>query len=108
MWGGTQGGALSPWQGAVCGSLSGAIAGAVTTPLDVAKTRIMLGVDSQGVPYTQMGDTLRRVYAEGGLQGLYAGLTPRVFWISLGGLVFFGAYEKAKQEIGVFEKQLLQ
>lgn len=31
------------WQAAACGSLSGAIAGALTTPLDVLKTRTQVG-----------------------------------------------------------------
>lgn len=26
----------------------------------------------------------------------FAGLTPRVLWITLGGFIYFGAYEKAK------------
>lgn len=31
------------YESAICGSFSGAIAAAVTTPLDVMKTRLMLG-----------------------------------------------------------------
>lgn len=34
---------VSPFQAAACGSLSGAIAGAITTPLDVLKTRTQVG-----------------------------------------------------------------
>ena len=33
---------MDPWQGAVCGACAGAVAAALTTPLDVAKTRVML------------------------------------------------------------------
>lgn len=87
---------LQPWQGAVCGSIAGAFSGGVTTPLDVVKTRLMLGADANGVPYTGMRETARRVYAEGGVSALYSGLTPRVIWITLGGLVYFGAYEHIK------------
>ncbi len=36
------GGRLEAWQGAVCGAVAGGIAAGCTTPLDVAKTRIML------------------------------------------------------------------
>ena len=38
-----QGSDTTPMQGAICGSISGAISSAVTTPLDVVKTRMMLG-----------------------------------------------------------------
>jgi solute carrier family 25 S-adenosylmethionine transporter 26 len=34
-----------PWESAAMGSVAGGIAAAITTPLDVAKTRIMLGSD---------------------------------------------------------------
>lgn len=95
LWAAEQGSPLQPWQGAVCGSVSGAFAGAITTPLDVAKTRLMLGADSKGVPYSGMFNTLQRVHAEGGVQHLFSGLAPRVIWISIGGLVFFGIYETA-------------
>eukprot|EP00928_Gymnodinium_smaydae_P058773 TRINITY_DN4197_c1_g1_i2.p1 TRINITY_DN4197_c1_g1~~TRINITY_DN4197_c1_g1_i2.p1 ORF type:complete len:293 (+),score=71.83 TRINITY_DN4197_c1_g1_i2:71-880(+) len=79
-----------PWQGALCGSISGGFSAAVTTPLDVAKTRRMLGQGTGGLV-----ETLQTVYGEAGVNGLFRGVAPRTFWISIGGFVFFGAYEKS-------------
>ena len=114
-------------EAAVCGSVSGAIAAAATTPLDVIKTRLMLGTDIHGKPYMGAIDTFTRVLQEGkdrikehgnvkGVVGdssvsvarmkppilgayniFFSGVGPRVTWISIGGFVFFGAYEQAKQ-----------
>jgi solute carrier family 25 (mitochondrial S-adenosylmethionine transporter), member 26 len=39
---------------------------------------------------------LKSLYAEGGIRVLFSGVQPRVMWISIGGFVFFGAYEKVK------------
>ncbi|XP_069693393.1 S-adenosylmethionine mitochondrial carrier protein homolog isoform X2 [Periplaneta americana] len=81
----------------VCGSLSGAVAAAATTPLDVAKTRIMLAkknIHSKGdCAKLRTTSMLVHIYKEGGIQGLFAGFVPRVIWITLGGAVFFGAYQ---------------
>eukprot|EP00730_Choanoeca_flexa_P008227 TRINITY_DN12464_c0_g1_i1.p2 TRINITY_DN12464_c0_g1~~TRINITY_DN12464_c0_g1_i1.p2 ORF type:complete len:278 (+),score=62.44 TRINITY_DN12464_c0_g1_i1:4909-5742(+) len=77
---------------AVCGSLAGGVAAAVTTPLDVVKTRIMVYNDSRG-----MLEVLRHVYATEGMATLFSGIVPRVTWISIGGAVFFGAYETFKR-----------
>lgn len=60
--------------------------------------------DIHGVPYKGIADTLRRLYAEA--QGssmrkvLFAGVEPRIMWLSIGGLVFFGAYEQALRIVG--------
>jgi len=93
VWSAQQGSPLQGWQGAVCGSAAGAMAAGVTTPLDVAKTRMMLGNDAKGVPYTEMLDTLRRIHADGGTRGLYAGFLPRVWGMGIGGLIYFSFYE---------------
>ncbi|KAK3918747.1 S-adenosylmethionine mitochondrial carrier protein [Frankliniella fusca] len=90
---------LLPWEGALCGAIAGGFSAAITTPLDVAKTRIMLYSKSShnpiALPHEVPGviDTLRTVYRGEGIQGLFSGITPRVIWITIGGLIFFGVYE---------------
>jgi solute carrier family 25 S-adenosylmethionine transporter 26 len=97
VWGDWQGQPTNPAQGAMCGSAAGAIAGGLTTPLDVAKTRIMLEKPEEGVEPRYKGtvSTLRLIAAEEGPLALYKGITPRVTWITIGGFIFFGAYETA-------------
>ncbi|CAM9948956.1 unnamed protein product [Ectocarpus sp. 6 AP-2014] len=95
-WAKRRGGPLEPYEAAGCGSVSGAFAAAVTTPMDVVKTRLMLGTDKHGETYRGLGDTFRRVYTEEGAAALMSGVTPRVTWIGIGGFVFFGVYEGAK------------
>lgn len=84
---------VTPVQAAACGSVSGGIAAALTTPLDVLKTRLMLGVDKSGKAYTSATDVLQRTISQEGAAALFSGVQPRVMWISIGGFVFFGAYE---------------
>lgn len=82
---------------AACGSFSGAVAGGLTTPLDVLKTRLMLGMDKDGIPYRNVADVFKRTIEQEGRAALWKGIEPRVMWISIGGFVFFGAYEGSKQ-----------
>jgi solute carrier family 25 S-adenosylmethionine transporter 26 len=84
----------SPGQSSLCGAMAGGFAAAVTTPLDVAKTRIMLA--PLGSPEASMGifRMLKHVRAQNGPKGLFAGVVPRTAWITIGGAVFFGMYEK--------------
>ncbi|CAJ0930505.1 unnamed protein product, partial [Mesorhabditis belari] len=88
----------SPIEGAAFGSLAGLTAAALTTPLDVAKTRIMLN----RATYTpRILETLFEIHREGGVRALFSGIVPRMCWMSIGGFVFFGAYETAKYTLSL-------
>ena len=94
-WLGGEGVACPPWAAAACGALCGGFAAGCTTPLDVAKTRMMLGKDAQGADYTGTLNVLKRIPTEEGWAKLFSGIQPRVMWITIGGFVYFGAYEGA-------------
>jgi len=72
------------------GSVSGAVAAGVTTPLDVLKTRMMLS--RERIP---VGVLLVRILRESGPRAFFAGMGPRILWISAGGAVFLGSYQWA-------------
>lgn len=96
-WGKVQGSETTVTQGATCGSVAGAIAAAVTTPLDMVKTRMMLGArNAAGELYVGTLASLQMVAKEEGIAALFSGIGPRVGWITIGGYVFFGAYEQAQ------------
>jgi len=85
---------LDNWQTFACGSMAGGITAAVTTPLDVVKTRLMTAAPGQ---YSGFLNCVASVTAEEGLAVLFQGVVPRVVMISIGGAVFFGAYETTKK-----------
>lgn len=87
----------TPIEGAICGSLSVGISAAITTPLDVAKTRIMLSNTSAEKEEVKISIMLREVYRECGVRGLFAGFLPRVGGFTISGFVFFGIYEKIRE-----------
>ncbi|KAF9431005.1 hypothetical protein BGZ94_000472 [Podila epigama] len=92
---------VDAWEAAIFGFISGGIAAAFTTPLDVVKTRLMLsqknpnGVQSSAY-YSGIIPTFKRILAEEGPRALFLGIGPRVMWISIGGSIFLGVYEKAE------------
>jgi solute carrier family 25 S-adenosylmethionine transporter 26 len=73
--------------GAVCGGA----AGAITTPLDVAKTRVMLQEAEGSLPVV-----VARIAREEGMMALFRGVGPRVLFLSTGGFVFIGAFHAAQ------------
>ncbi|XP_029672998.1 S-adenosylmethionine mitochondrial carrier protein homolog isoform X4 [Formica exsecta] len=87
---------IYPVESAICGAISGSISATVTTPLDVAKTRIMLANRTMLSSQLTILNILHDIYIENGFRGLFAGLGPRITWITLGGFIFFGVYEEAR------------
>ena len=82
------------------------VTGAVTTSLDVVKTRLMTqGAEGRGTGrgdgrrYRGVADCVARMVREEGAFSLLKGIQPRVTFIGIGGGVFFFALEAAK---GVF------
>ena len=81
---------VSGWESGIFGSIAGAVAAGVTTPLDVLKTRMMLAKERQA-----MIPLLVSIFSESGPRAFFAGLGPRVLWISAGGAIFLGSYQWA-------------
>ncbi|KIP06836.1 hypothetical protein PHLGIDRAFT_128022 [Phlebiopsis gigantea 11061_1 CR5-6] len=87
-------------EAAVCGSISGGIAAAATTPLDVLKTRVMLDMrDASKGAMPSVLNRFKQIYHGEGISALFAGVVPRTMWISAGGAVFLGVYEWAVQSM---------
>ncbi|NXE89755.1 SAMC protein, partial [Menura novaehollandiae] len=97
LWSWKQGHVVDSWQSAVCGAFAGGVAAAVTTPLDVAKTRIMLAKAGSSNARGNVLAALGGIWRTQGLSGLFAGVVPRMAAISLGGFIFLGTYEKTRQ-----------
>ncbi|XP_071837250.1 mitochondrial S-adenosylmethionine carrier protein-like isoform X1 [Apostichopus japonicus] len=95
-WSTHQGGPVDAWQSGICGAVSGGTAAAITNPLDVVKTRIILASQNSETAKGNVRFALVEVFRQEGFRGLFAGVLPRVMWISIGGAIFLGAYEKVK------------
>ncbi|KAI9731336.1 MAG: S-adenosylmethionine transporter [Cirrosporium novae-zelandiae] len=83
-------GTVTAIESAVFGSIAGAVAAGVTTPLDVLKTRMMLARER---PKGGMVGMLTQILRESGPRAFFAGIGPRMIWISLGGAIFLGSYQ---------------
>ena len=81
---------ITSFESAVFGSVAGAVAAAATTPLDVIKTRMMLSARGETIV-----SLFVRILHEKGPRAFFAGLGPRILWISAGGFVFLGSYQLA-------------
>ncbi|KAJ2557824.1 hypothetical protein EV175_001115 [Coemansia sp. RSA 1933] len=95
----------------IAGAGAGCVSSVVTCPLDVVKTRLQY----QGVlhekyrlqgfkPYKGTMNTLRRIYTEEGVYGLYRGLAPMLMGYLPTWGIYFAAYESLKRELSALDR----
>ncbi|KAK2650122.1 hypothetical protein Ddye_017611 [Dipteronia dyeriana] len=60
------------------GFIAGTIAAAATCPLDVAKTRRQIEKDPMKALHMNTRQTLKEIWRDGGMRGLFTGIGPRV------------------------------
>ncbi|XP_024399995.1 uncharacterized protein [Physcomitrium patens] len=79
------------------GALAGAVACTLTTPLDVAKTRVMTQNPSDPLVYMGLQATLQKIWLEEGIAGFGRGMVPRVLYKVPASAVFLVCYEAIKR-----------
>ncbi|KAI0741931.1 mitochondrial carrier [Daedaleopsis nitida] len=95
-------GAYSPATHVVAGGLAGAVAGAVTTPLDVAKTILQTRGSSHDPEIRHcrgLAHAFRIIWARDGLKGFSRGLAPRVLTFMPSNALCWLSYEFFKVAI---------
>eukprot|EP00249_Psilotum_nudum_P014577 c24897_g1_i1 orf=1510-2538(+) len=82
----------------IAGGAAGALAGAVTTPLDVVKTRLQCqGVNgAERFSNSSIGDALKKIIAKEGLAALLKGLKARVLFHTPAAAICWSTYESTK------------
>lgn len=93
---------LPPLEGALAGAASTAIAQLITTPLDVVRNRVMAGEEPENEKSSTYIGSLVKLAQEEGVEGLFAGASPRVGKAILSGAIQFATYEETKQKINDF------
>jgi len=78
-----------------CGEVAACL---VRVPTDNIKQNMQVGKYrslSGALASTLKAGGISKITRDEGAAALFKGLTPRVGWITVGGFIFFGAYEKA-------------
>jgi solute carrier family 25 iron transporter 28/37 len=94
-------GTYSPSTHFIAGAGAGALAAAITTPFDVAKTLLNTQeVTGSGRTYmTGLPTAMRTIYSVGGLSGFAKGLTARVAFTAPAAAISWSVYEFFKHTL---------
>lgn len=76
---------------------AGSVAAAVTTPFDVAKTKLQ--TSAAGSPKVSLAATLTSIWRQGGVPGLFTGVGPRTTRTAGGYAIVMSMYELVKEVV---------
>lgn len=79
------------------GAVAAIIAGFVTCPLDVLKTRLMTQNFKMGSAKNMVG----QIYSEAGVSSFFKGAAFRCGVLSFGGIIYFGSLQKTRNLLGI-------
>ncbi|CAG8444865.1 5544_t:CDS:10 [Acaulospora morrowiae] len=87
----------------IAGAVAGCVSSIVTCPLDVVKTRLQnqgrYSNDCRVPLYNGTGGTLKRIWTEEGIRGLYRGLGPTLYGYLPTWAIYFSAYDYFKSTL---------
>eukprot|EP00164_Ancoracysta_twista_P021938 GFYU01040146.1.p1 GENE.GFYU01040146.1~~GFYU01040146.1.p1 ORF type:complete len:301 (-),score=45.87 GFYU01040146.1:134-1036(-) len=82
----------------ICGASAGALASALTNPMDVVKTRMQVqGKNYEGKKYKNAMDAVRTMLREEKPRVFMSGVTARIWWIAPNTAITIAAYEACKK-----------
>ncbi|GJD07654.1 Probable S-adenosylmethionine carrier 2, chloroplastic [Galdieria sulphuraria] len=83
------------------GAFAGGLVGALTTPFDVVYTRLV----TQPSTYFSVSQTLKLIYQQEGVKGLFRGILPKVAWEAANSGVFFLVFDGLMQSFDTVKSQ---
>lgn len=86
----------SLWADSIAGAGGGIVCTLVCSPLDVAKTRLQIQSNIGVNKYQGMYGTLRTIWLEEGIRGLYRGLEPSLLTVPLFWAIYFPMFNGIK------------
>ncbi|KAI8836927.1 mitochondrial carrier domain-containing protein [Chytriomyces cf. hyalinus JEL632] len=89
----------STFHNAIAGFSGGVITTAFLQPLDVVKIRFQVNETSRGGIFRGTWTSLRKIYGNDGMRGLYRGIVPSMWGASLSWGFYFATYDSIKDQM---------